>query len=309
MILRQGTILCAGNLVYDILVRTVDSPRFGATTWVDSIEQSLGGNASNTSYALGLLGTPVQVLGSVGHDDFGDRVLAKLTDVGVDVGLVERSTAPTATGVALVDSNGERCLLLRPGASREALSAPIEFPSAACHLHLANPFGLAAMRPIAAENLRRAKQAGLTTSIDAAWDPMGEWLKMLGPCLPHTDLLLVNRDEARMLSGCDRPETAAAFLRNRGVPVVVVKLGERGCAVFSPNGPIEASSFAVEAVDTTGAGDCFAAGFLAALYRGADYAKAARFANAVGALSVERLGSVTGLLPYAETEAWMWRRR
>ena len=310
MIRPRGTILCAGNLVLDILVRTVDNPRYGATTWVGHIEESLGGNASNTSYALARLGIPVRVMGAVGRDDSGDRVLGKLAEAGVDLSAVARTGAATATGVSLVASTGERCLLLQPGASREALSAPMD-PAAfrdGAHLHLANPFGLAAMRPLAAGNLERARQAGLTTSIDAAWDPMDEWMRMLGPSLPHTDLLLLNTEEARMLSGHDRPEAAGAFLQQCGVGVVVVKLGERGCAVFSGAEAIQSPGFAVQVVDTTGAGDCFAAGFLAALHKGASYAAAARFANAVGALSVSRLGSVTGLLSYSDTEAWMERQ-
>ena len=101
--------------------------------------------------------------------------------------------------------------------------------------------------------------------------------------------------------------TQARRLRGEGARDVVIKLGGAGCAVFTSAAEIASPAFEVEVVDTTGAGDCFVAGFLAALHRGGDYQDAARFANAVGALSVQRLGATTGLLNYEETRAWMGR--
>ncbi|MGH9664988.1 MAG: carbohydrate kinase family protein, partial [Bryobacteraceae bacterium] len=115
MIRIQGSILCAGNLVFDILVRPVDTPRYGTTTWVDAIERHLGGNGANTAYGLALLGAPVRVLGAVGRDAFGEQVLAWLASAGVDLSEVERVGASTAASVVLVAANGERCLLHYPG--------------------------------------------------------------------------------------------------------------------------------------------------------------------------------------------------
>jgi sugar/nucleoside kinase (ribokinase family) len=86
---------------------------------------------------------------------------------------------------------------------------------------------------------------------------------------------------------------------------VVIKLGARGCAVFTSGEATHVPGFVVDVVDTTGAGDCFAGGFLAALNSGAAYAEAARFANAVGALSVQKIGAINGVRSRAETEAWL----
>lgn len=311
MIRIQGNILCAGSLVYDILVRPVDTAQHGRTIWVDAIDRSLGGNGANTAYGLALLGVPVRLLGTAGRDSFGEQVIAWLSSAGVDLAELERSAIPTAVSVALVASAGERCLLHYPGASADAFLKPIDFCGrlpAAGHFHLANPFALPGMRRVAAESLRRAKHAGLTTSLDAGWDAKGEWMEALGPCLEHTDLLLLNRDEARMLSGHEDFSFAATFLRDRGAGDIVVKLGAEGCCVFAGASQIGSAGFPIDVVDTTGAGDCFTAGFLAALYRGADYTEAARFANAAGACSAARLGSVEGLLPYEATLSWMTRQ-
>src|SRR5262249_16632583 len=150
-------------------------------------------------------------------------------------------------------------------------------------------------RKRAAESVRNAREAGLTTSLDTGWDARGRWLADIQPCLPYVDLLFLNEDEARILSGCSDPDRAAERMRALGATDVVIKLGPCGCAVYTACVVQRFPAFEVEAVDTTGAGDCFAGGFLAALNRGASYSEAAHFANAVGAMCVQKLGAVTGI--------------
>jgi sugar/nucleoside kinase (ribokinase family) len=303
-----GTILCAGNLTQDILAWPVDGVVFDTTTWIDDIILSLGGNGANTAYAIGRLGGKVRLAGLIGDDAAGDRVLAQLRDAGVDL-LVGRSRLATPATVVIVRSDGARSFLHRPGASREAFADPLEFTPdviAGCtHFHLANPFAMPKMREHAAATLERAKAAGLTTSLDTGWDALGHWLDVIGPCLPRVDLLFVNADEGEKLSGRSSPEGAAAFFSEHGVSSTVVKLGANGCALFDDTATARMPAFAVKAVDTTGAGDCFAGAFLAALQRGLTAAEAARFANAVGALNVQRPGATTGLLDYDGTLRWI----
>jgi sugar/nucleoside kinase (ribokinase family) len=137
----------------------------------------------------------------------------------------------------------------------------------------------------------------------------GRWLEDIEGCLPHLDLLFMNQDEARMLSGSADPDEAARHMQKLGTSDVVIKLGPEGCAVFTTEGAERFPGYEVEVIDTTGAGDCFVGGFLAALSRDASYAQAARFANAVGALSVQRLGAINGVRTFAETEAWIQSAR
>jgi len=300
----RGEIVVAGNLVEDILVRPVERIEYGFTVWVDSIEQHLGGNGSNTSYALAILGVPVRLRGAVGQDDFGDRVLARLRAVGVNLESVERMPFATATTVVLVAPDGSRSFLHSPGVSREVFSTPGEFQEGPGHFHLANIFSLPNMRRTGAETLARAVAAGWTTSLDTGHDTRGEWMAVLEPCLPHIGLLFANETEAQRISGCADARSAARLLLDHGVNTVVIKRGSNGCAVFDRSSEVWAAGLKVPTVDTTGAGDCFTGGFLAALYRGATLEEAARLANACGALSASRMGSVDGLRGYRETLDW-----
>jgi len=302
-------VLCCGNLVVDILVRPVDRFPWGTTTLVDSIEQHLGGNGASTSYTLGKLGTPVRLLGMVGADAFGDLAVNKLAGAGVDTGWIARSAAPTATTVVMVNGSGDRMFLHRLGASGEAFAEPVQFTSEVTrgmsHVHLASVFGLPKLRPHTADVLRRAREAGLATSVDTQWDTLDRWMADLAPCLPYTDLLFMNEDEARMLTGTSEPARAAVVMQERGTRTVILKRSGRGCAVFGPGMAIECPAFDVPVVDTTGAGDCFAGAFLAALLRDRSYGEAAKFANAVGALAIQQLGAVEGVRSFEETEKWM----
>src|SRR5580704_11576493 len=97
-------VLCCGNIVVDISVRPVEHFNWGTTTWVDSIEQNLGGNGSNTSYTLGMLGVSVRLLGMVGGDPFGELALSILRSAGVDLTFVGRSQAPTTTTICPVNA-------------------------------------------------------------------------------------------------------------------------------------------------------------------------------------------------------------
>ncbi len=306
---RITGVLCCGNTVLDILVRPVKELAWGRTVRVEHIEEHLGGNGASTAYALARLGTPVRLLTVLGGDKFGEQAAARLAGAGVDLSYATRSKLPAPTTVVLVNPTGERLFLHRLGASAEAFGEALEFPAdlvrGFSHLHLGNVFGLPQLRPHAPQSLRRARQEGLTTSVDTGWDTTGKWIEDIGPCLPFTDLLFVNALEAEMLAGMSDTEAAAGKLRALGAAVVIVKLGEAGCLIASENGCERAPGFSVSVVDTTGAGDCFAGAFLGALHRGADLIYAARFANAAAALAIQHLGATVGLRSYAETEAWM----
>jgi sugar/nucleoside kinase (ribokinase family) len=300
-------------MLVDILVRPVDQPEgWTGTALVESIEQSLGGNGANAAYTVGRLGVPVRLVGMVGRDGFGEVVLAKLAMAGVDTSGIRRSAASTATTVVLVSGRGDRRFLHRLGSSGEMYLEPDDFEReiqpGISHYHLATPFTLPRMRAVYPELLRRARARGLATSLDTQWDSQGKWMSELAACLPLVDVLFANEDEARMLTGSTDPVKVAAALRDRGASTIVLKRGAEGCAVFTDREEFHAPAFRVNAVDTTGAGDCFAGAWLAAACRGLAPREAAHLANAVGAMVVQTLGALDGVVGWEETTAWMLSR-
>jgi len=299
-----GGIITSGNVVLDVLVRPVDEVTWGVTRWVDSIESSLGGNGANTASAVARLGVASQLLAMVGPDAFGASCRAMLASHGVDLRRLQQGAAATATSVVLVQSTGARTFLHQPGSSREAFAEPVVFDTGFAHYHLANVFALPNLRAKAAQVLSGARAMGMTTSLDTAWDARGEWMRVLEPCLSQLDILFVNEDEARMLTGSTDPDVNAGIFLSRGVGAFVMKLGGAGCAVFAEGQQWRQPAYRVQAVDTTGAGDCFAGAFLAARAKGFPWAEAALLANAVGAMTVQHIGSTTGLRDWDATLAW-----
>ena len=302
-------IVVSGNIVRDTVVRQVDSLNFGATIWVDSVLPSIGGNGANTAYTLGLLGADVTLISECGEDEAGAHCLKQLARAGVDPRVAESREHPTAVTIAIVNSEGERCFLHQPGVNRVAMGGPIEFAGSHggghWHYHLANPFALPAFRPFAAASLRLARALGATTSLDTGWDSQGRWMEDLGDCLPLIDWLFVNDREAEQLTGKIEAGQMVTALHRMGVGRLVLKLGPQGCLLCDENDREVIPGFVVDVADTTGAGDAFVGGFLAGLVNQMPALDAARFANAVAALSVTESGSVRGLLPYEETLEWM----
>ena len=118
---------------------------------------------------------------------------------------------------------------------------------------------------------------------------------MLGESLPHVDYLLPSAEEAAMLTGEREPEKMAARLLGMGPKVVALKMGEKGCYVADREGAFSVPPYAVEAVDSTGAGDAFVAGFVTGVVKGLGLRGCAEMGNAVGALCVTRVGTTPGL--------------
>jgi sugar/nucleoside kinase (ribokinase family) len=302
-------IICSGSIVYDTLVYPFEESAWGTTRWVRSVEYHAGGNGANTARAMAILGASVRLVGAVGNDVQANFVLEELKASGVATDFVMRVDAPTATTVALVNEAGERQFLHCLGASEQAFSEPLVFtPSLvenASHYHFASLYILPHLRVHGAEMLRRARAVGLTTSLDTNWDAEGEWMVALAPCLRELDLLFMNEDEASMVTGSRDPADAARVVLEKGVRTAVMKLSGHGCAIYTEDREILCPAFQVPVKDTTGAGDCFVAGFLDARQRGASWAEAGEFGNAVGALSVQKLGAVTGVIPRAQIESWI----
>jgi sugar/nucleoside kinase (ribokinase family) len=265
-----------------------------------------GGCALNTASALRKLGLSAAVLGKVGADALGDFVLGLLRERGVEArGVVRDPGAQTSATVVLVDGAGERTFLHVPGANgalrADELERELLFSGRA--LHVAGSLVMPALdgEPTAAI-LREARARGLLTSLDTVFDATGRWERVL-PSLPLLDLFTPGLPEARAVTGEDEPPRIAAWLRDRGVGELALTLGAGGCYAAGEGFEGFVEPLPVRAVDGTGSGDAFAAGLLYGKLAGWPFERAARFANAVGALATTAVGATEGVLGADETLA------
>jgi sugar/nucleoside kinase (ribokinase family) len=281
-------------------------PEEGKLALVDEIELHCGGCAVNTGIGLARLGVKVGLSGRVGQDGFGNFLKERLAKEGVSTaGLKMVAGERTSATAVMVSPSGERTFLHFLGANRNYGTSDFD-PQLLKEYRILHLAGILLTPSFdgepAASVMRQAKEAGLITSLDTAWDSTDRWMKAVGPILPHTDLFLPSLEEAKMLSGLKKPEEIAGFFLKAGVKVVALKMGAEGSyfkSSFGEEGFVPV--YPVEVKDTTGAGDAFVAGFLAGYLRGWPLRRVVQLANAVGALAVSKVGAAAGIRSLAET--------
>ena len=293
-------VIVFGNVTLDIICRTVDDvPRYESISF-DYVNISPGGCGSNVAYGLAKLGVSTALVCRVGNDDAGSMIKSIWRQAGINqkfIKICKHHT--TAVSVGLIDSDAQPRFIHTPGANATLNSNDIDiaryFRLGAKFLHIAGFFVLPGLLddllPI---KLRKARQVGIYTSLDTVLSPRYWKPEFLWPCLPELDAFLCNRKEANRLTGEDTPEEAAKAFINKGANTVVIKLGSEGCYLRDGKISERIASPIVDVVDTTGAGDAFAAGYLAALNRGETVMKAVEWGNAAGARMVSALGAIGG---------------
>jgi len=276
-------LLVLGDCNPDLLLAVGDDAlRFGQhESLVEAGRLQVGGSASIAACAAARLGMSTALVAAVGDDLFGRFMLDELAARGVDTAACPVLVgADTGITVALA-RGGDRAILTAPGAIARltAEMVPPDLLTSAGHVHIASYHLLDGLRPGLPELLRTARAAGATVSVDPQGD-VGGGRDGLAELAPQLDVLFVNESERRALGDV-------------AVPLMVVKLGVEGAIARAADGvEVRARPPAVEAVDATGAGDAFDAGFLAARAAGLALAEALALACACGALSTRALGGV-----------------
>lgn len=299
-----------GILVADLVAYPVEKlPEKGKLVLAQRMQLSTGGGAANTSVGLKKLGIDVALIGRVGADDLGDFIINKFNEAGLNTAGIKRDPETgTCSSMVLAHPDGERSFIYYHGANANLKAEDVDFSLLeGCKIfHVGYALILPSFdgRP-AGELLKKIQQRGCLTVVDTAWDHEGKWMAALEPYLPYTDVFLPSLNEAQMLSGKEEPPEIAQFFLDAGVKIVGIKLGARGSYVRSQKEEIWAPPFKVNPIDTTGAGDAFVAGFIAALVKGWPLEQVARFANAVGALATTGLGATAGVRDMEATLRFM----
>ena len=306
--MNRFSIIGAAHL--DALVEGVDESALHlGSSPAERIRLGFGGDALNEAITLTRLGGVVDLVSKVGNDNAGDMVLEFCRTTGLSTEHIAREeNLSTSMNIVLIDRAGERRFITDPHSSLRALSLADVLPRVGTLAPVVCFASLFVFPRFDTEQLAKLffaiKQRGALLAADMTRHKNGEKLRDLAPVWPYLDILFANREEAGLLTEADTVPEMAREIQDAGVRCVVVKTGASGCYVASSafTGAVPGCvSRAV--IDTTGAGDNFAAAFLFAHAAGNTPEHCARFANAVASICVEHLGATTHEITLEEAYA------
>lgn len=305
-------VLCVGTSVVDIPLRPVDRTVFDTVSYpVEEVSMQVGGDALNESVILARLGAKVGLVTAVGDDVAGSFIISTARDEGVDVSRIKvRGDLTTSLNVGLIQPNGERTFITsRNGSLWKTEAGDFDLDGRLGFAKIL-AFGSIFNNPLLSGEwiaglFREAKDAGMTVCADMVPSRIGATIDDITEALQYVDYFFPNADEAVELTGTANELEAAELLLERGVTNVVLKVGKRGCLVHNANSTDLVPAFTSFPLDTTGAGDNFAAGYIRAVLDGADPVKAAVFANGVAGVSVSAVGATTAVRSMAQVEEFI----
>jgi len=290
---HMSRVLVVGDVIDDVLVRPL-GPTAVASDTRAQIESQPGGSAANVAAWAGNAGAAVTFVGRAGTDDVRRHADA-LAAHAVDAHIVADPDRRTGAIVLLVDPAGERTMYVDRGANASLTAADVDEQAwaQASWLHLTGySFFCDATRPAAQSLLTKAVARGVRVCIDpSSAGFLAQCSDAFGAWIDGAEVLMPNQHEAQVLTGQDDPVAAGRSLLAY-VPEVVVTCGERGAVRLARGqAPVWQQAPRVAVVDTTGAGDAFCAGLLAARVQGADLARQLQAGAELAARCVTRLGA------------------
>lgn len=265
---------------------------------------TLGSSSAIVAHNLAALGCRVGFVSKIGDDPLGQIAVERLAAGGVDVSKVRRVSGETKTGLTVIlQREQRRSILTYPGTIFELAPDDLDFDYLADsrHFHLSSYYLQRGMTAHVGDLFARLKTAELTISLDTNDDPDDRWQGGLLDVLRYVDVFMPNARELKRIAGTDDFEAAVNSIAQK-VPVLVVKMGERGAIAQRGTQRIESPAARVNFVDPVGAGDSFDAGFLSQYVCGADLETCLRWGNLAGAWSTTQPG---GTEAFRDKEATM----
>lgn len=299
-------VMCVGILVADLFIPPLaELPAAGELVVTGEFLLDSGGCAANTSTCLSKLGHRATVIGKVGADPFGDFVERDLAKKGVDTSGVGRCTQSGTSKTVIVPVTGDdRRYIHTMGANADLRREDIE-PWLDTHpeiFYLGGYLVLPGLSPSdACRCLERARRGGGRTVLDVVV-PEGERpMDQLLEVLPHVDIFMPNENEAQAITGMTAARDQALTFLRAGCRTVIITKGPEGALLATENTLIEVEAIPTKVVDGSGAGDAFAAGFIAGMLEGRQLEECLQLGALVGASACTALGCHEGVLTGAET--------
>lgn len=305
----MGRVFVAGSINMDVVATAERHPRIGETVAGNAVLYFPGGKGANQAVAAAKLGAQVALIGRLGKDAFGDELKAFLTAQGIDLSFV-RQTAETHSGTALITvANADNTIVVVPGANALVGAADVDVSPLAKGDIAVSQFEIP--RPAIVAFFTRARAAGATTILNPA--PAMAFGQEL---LDLVDILILNETELGLLAKIELHDTddEVRFIETaRSLPIgkdkiICVTLGRRGVLTLVHGKPLVIAGRAVNAVDTTGAGDCFVGAVAARLAAGKSIHDAVHYANVAASICVQRMGAAPSM-PTAEEVDESFRRK
>jgi sugar/nucleoside kinase (ribokinase family) len=255
----------------------------------------VGGDAINEAITLAHLGVQVKLMASVGTDIWGDFIIKEGAEAGVNMEHVKRrSDYPTTISIVLIRNDGERSFINAEGTAAHFMPESLDIPSIeqAKLVSLASLFANKEMDEAFLIAAKAAKKAGAVVTADMVVNRSDDSLESQAELLSLVDYIFPNYEEACSITGEKDPDRIAGIFQKYGVRNVVIKTGKSGCYVQTADEKFTVPTYKkAERVDTTGAGDNFAAGFIYGITRDLPARECAAYANAAASVSIQYTGA------------------
>lgn len=288
-------ILVVGEINVDFVFKGCHAlPTPGREVLAEDFVMTPGSSSMICAMGLARLGNQVTFHGCVGADASGTFCLKALRDAGIDVSTVHPDHRLRTGVTASLSTPQDRALVTFTGAMSELHAEDIDdaWLKNADHLHVSSYYLQRGLRAGCRELFERATSIGLTTSLDPGFDPAQQWGEDLLDTLNAVDVFLPNEQELLAITGCGDLHAALRFVQN-GRTHTVAKRGRQGCTSLQDQQWLNVPAYPLDAVDTTGAGDSFDAGFLHAWLRRMPWGDCMRWGSACGSLSTRGVGGTT----------------
>lgn len=288
------TVVGCGALNWDCLFKVREIVVDGESIVEGSFE-SAGGSAANTIYALARWGVRTGFIGAVGDDEEGWKIIQEFENVGVETHRIRIVKGqPTGRVIGIVDMRGRRSLYVQPGANLTLRLTEDDFAyvGKAQWVHISSLVGTETFESLKALILSLPHDVSVSFAPGAIYARLG--LKNLESILKRTNVLFLAKEEMATLMGTENLDAAAQKLWELGVETIVVTLGESGSWVGSKGRGRFSPSHQAHVVDTTGAGDAFAAGFLWGIIHGRPIPECQRLGTIAASFCLREMGARTG---------------
>lgn len=291
--IRLQDVIVIGELNVDIILNRIESfPVIGKEILADEMIVTLGSSSAIFASNLSTLGAKVGFIGKIGCDSFSKTVMDSLNSKNVDTSRIIKSPTENTGATIVLNYDQDRAMVTYQGAMAELVVDDVDFEFVAQfkHLHLSSPFLQPKLKDGIIGLFRKAKELGLTTSLDPQWDPSENWDINLDELLPHVDVFLPNIKEIMALTGTNTLEDALSRVKPFG-NCTVIKNGEQGVVCQIGEELIAQPAFVnSQVVDCIGAGDTFNSGFIFKYIQNAPIAECLEFGALTGAINTTMAG-------------------